>query len=395
MNPIVIEKTRQAVSLLQEKNIDLWLTFVRETSAGGDPILPLIYGESDLTWQSALIFTQSGESLAIVGRFEVETAENVGAFSRVIPYDKSIRPVLLAELERLNPAQIAINYSESDVLADGLSHGMYLNLLTLLEGTPFSERLISAERLVSSLRGRKSNLEIERIRQAIAETEEIYAKAFAEVEPGMSEIEVAEMMQAEVIARGLGFAWPRSNNPAVNSGPDSPVGHNAPTDIVLERGHLLHFDFGVRLADYCSDIQRMVYFLKPGESQPPAAVRKAFETEVSAIQAAFEAVRPGIQGVEIDRIARQIVTDAGYPEFMHATGHQVGRLAHDGGAILGPAWDRYGQTPFLPLEVGQVYTLEPSLMVPGFGIVGLEEDILVTENGAEFLSPPQTELILK
>ena len=395
MNPIVIEKTRQAVSLLQEKNIDLWLTFVRETSAGGDPILPLIYGESDLTWQSALIFTQSGESLAIVGRFEVETAENVGAFSRVIPYDKSIRPVLLAELERLNPAQIAINYSESDVLADGLSHGMYLNLLALLKGTPFSERLISAEGLVSSLRGRKSNLEIERIRQAIAETEEIYAKAFAEVEPGMSEIEVAEMMQAEVIARGLGFAWPRSNNPAVNSGPDSPVGHNAPTDIVLERGHLLHFDFGVRLADYCSDIQRMVYFLKPGESQPPAAVRKAFETEVHAIQAAFEAIRPGIQGVEIDRIARQIVTDAGYPEFMHATGHQVGRLAHDGGAILGPAWDRYGQTPFLPLEVGQVYTLEPSLMVPGFGIVGLEEDILVTENGAEFLSPPQTELILK
>ena len=395
MNPIVIEKTRQAVSLLQEKNIDLWLTFVRETSAGGDPILPLIYGESDLTWQSALIFTQSGESLAIVGRFEVETAENVGAFSRVIPYDKSIRPVLLAELERLNPAQIAINYSESDVLADGLSHGMYLNLLALLKGTPFSERLISAEGLVSSLRGRKSNLEIERIRQAIAETEEIYAKAFAEVEPGMSEIEVAEMMQAEVIARGLGFAWPRSNNPAVNSGPDSPVGHNAPTDIVLERGHLLHFDFGVRLADYCSDIQRMVYFLKPGESQPPAAVRKAFETEVHAIQAAFEAIRPGIQGVEIDRIARQIVTDAGYPEFMHATGHQVGRLAHDGGAILGPAWDRYGQTPFLPLEVGQVYTLEPSLMVPGFGIIGLEEDIVVTENGAEFLSPPQTELILK
>ena len=395
MNPIVIEKTRQAVSLLKEKNIDLWLTFVRETSAGGDPILPLIYGESDLTWQSALIFTQSGESLAIVGRFEVETAENVGAFSRVIPYDKSIRPVLLAELERLNPAQIAINYSESDVLADGLSHGMYLNLLALLKGTPFSERLISAEGLVSSLRGRKSNLEIERIRQAIAETEEIYAKAFAEVEPGMSEIEVAEMMQGEVIARGLGFAWPRSNNPAVNSGPDSPVGHNAPTDIVLERGHLLHFDFGVRLADYCSDIQRMVYFLKPGESQPPAAVRKAFETEVHAIQAAFEAIRPGIQGVEIDRIARQIVTDAGYPEFMHATGHQVGRLAHDGGAILGPAWDRYGQTPFLPLEVGQVYTLEPSLMVPGFGIVGLEEDILVTENGAEFLSPPQTELILK
>lgn len=395
MNPIVIEKTRQAASLLKENNIDLWLTFVRETSAGGDPILPLIYGDSDLTWQSALIFTRSGESLAIVGRFETETAENIGAFSRVVPYDESIRPVLLAELERLDPAQIAINYSESDVLADGLSYGMYLNLLALLEGTPFTGRLISAEHLISSLRGRKSDLEIARIRQAIATTEEIYAKAFANLEPEMSEIEVAEMMQAEVIKRGLGFAWPRSNNPAVNSGPDSPVGHNAPTDIRIERGHLLHFDFGVRENDYCSDIQRMVYFLKPGESQPPDPVRKGFNTVVQAIQAAFNAVRPGALGMAIDGAARAIVTGAGYPEYKYATGHQVGRLAHDGGAILGPAWDRYGRTPFLPLEVGQVFTLEPGLMVPGYGYVGLEEDILVTKEGAVFLSAPQTKLILK
>jgi Xaa-Pro aminopeptidase len=395
MNPIVIEKTQQAIDLLKEKNIDLWLTFVRETSAGGDPILPLIYGDSDLTWQSALIFTQTSESIAIVGRFELETALNVGAYDKVLPYDESIRPVLLAELERLAPKQIAINYSESDVLADGLSHGMYLNLLALLEGIPFSDRLISAEHLVSSLRGRKSALEIQRIRKAIASTEEIYAKAIENIELGMTEIEVAEMMQAEVVQRGLGFAWPRSNNPAVNSGPDSPVGHNAPTEIQIERGHLLHFDFGVREDAYCSDIQRMVYFLKPGESQAPEVVQKAFDTEVRAIQAAFDAIRPGVQGVEIDTIARQVLTDAGYPEFMHATGHQVGRLAHDGGAILGPAWDRYGETPFFPLEIGQVYTIEPSLMVPGYGIIGLEEDIVVTAEGAEWLATPQTELILK
>ena len=111
------------------------------------------------------------------------------------------------------------------------------------------------------------------------------------------------MMQAEVIQRGLDFAWPRNNNPAANSGPDSPVGHNAATEIRIERGHLLHFDFGVREEDYCSDIQRMVYFLRPGESQPPEPVRKAFETEVRAIEAAFNAIRPGALGVEIDAAA--------------------------------------------------------------------------------------------
>ena len=122
----------------------------------------MIYGDADLTWQSALIFTKTGESIAIIGRFELETARNVGAYSKVLPYDESIKPVLLQELERLKPKQIAINTSESDVLADGLTHGMYLNLLSLLEGdTPFADRLISAEHLLSSLRGRKSKLEID------------------------------------------------------------------------------------------------------------------------------------------------------------------------------------------------------------------------------------------
>jgi Xaa-Pro aminopeptidase len=63
--------------------------------------------------------------------------------------------------------------------------------------------------------------------------------------------------------------------------------------------------------------------------------------------------------------------------------------------LLGPAWARYGKTPFQPIEVDQVYTIEPGLMVPGYGYVGIEEDILVTEDGAQYLSPPQKTLKLK
>lgn len=394
MNPIVLEKTNQIKSILKDLDIDLWLTFVRETSANMDPVLPLIYGDSDLTWQSALLFTADGDKTAIVGRFELETAQNTGAFDQVIPYDEGIQSVLLNELQRTNPRQIAVNISKNDVLADGLSHGMYLVLMEMLEGTPFADRIVPAESIIRALRGRKTETELERIKKAIQSTLEIYEKTFKQIKPGMQEIDVAELMQTEVEKLGLGYAWAKNNNPAVNTGPDSPVGHNAPTDLRIEPGHLTHFDFGVKENNYCADIQRMVYFSKSGEKQIPNPVQKGFETVVKAIQAAFTIIKPGVPGIDVDSAARRAVTEAGYPEYKYATGHQLGRLAHDGGGLLGPAWPRYGSTPFMPIEANQVYTLEPGLMVPGFGYIGLEEDILVTDNGAIFLSPPQTELII-
>ena len=394
MDDIVIEKTNQVIHILKEKGVDLWITFVRETSAGGDPVLPLIYGDLDLTWMSALIFSANGEKLVIVGRFEAESAHNTGAFDKVVPYDENIQPSLLRVLKRLNPHHIAINYSENDVLADGLSHGMYLNLLKLLEGTPYQERIISAEHIISALRGRKTSQEVSRIKKAIHGTQEIYDMAFSQIHSGMTEIEVAAIFHHEVEKRNLDYAWLKQNNPAVNSGPDSPVGHNAPTNIVLQPGHLLHFDFGVKQQDYCSDIQRMVYLRRPGEETLPDPVLSGFHVVVESIQAAFRMIKPGIPGIEVDAAARSIVTDAGFSEYKYATGHQLGRLAHDGGGLLGPGWARYGKTPYLPIEVGQVYTLEPGLMVPDYGYIGLEEDILVTENGAEFLSTPQRELIV-
>lgn len=394
MNQIVVEKTNQVANILRENNIDLWLIFVRETSAAMDPILPLVYGDADLTWQSALLFTSTNEIIAILGRFELETAREIGVFTQIIPYDEDIKTPLLIELERLNPQNIAVNFSKSDPLSDGLSYGMYLNLMEMLAGTPFVDRLIPAEAVIGALRGRKTNSEIQRIRSAVVNTLEIYSSTFAKISTGMTELDVAELMRAEVKQRGLDFAWPENNNPAVNSGPDSPVGHNAPTGIKIEPGHLLHFDFGVKQDGYCADIQRMVYFRKPGEGVP-APVQIGFNTVVTAIQAAFKISRPGLRGIDINSVAREVVIKAGFPEFKHATGHQVGRLAHDGGCILGPGWPRYGETPYMTVEVGQVYTLEPSLLVPGYGYVGLEEDILITEDGAEFLSPPQTELILK
>ena len=84
---------------------------------------------------------------------------------------------------------------------------------------------------------------------------------------------------------------------------------------------------------------------------------------------------------------------AGYAEYMNALGHQVGRNAHDGGTLLGPRWRRYGALPDGIVEPGNVFTLEPNLATDGYGMISLEEDVVVTQRGCEFLSTPQTSLI--
>ena len=138
-NMLIREKVDQAISILQEQNIDLWLTFVRETSAVRDPILPYIYGH-DVTWQSAFLLTRSGERIAIVGHFDAETTRRMGVYSEVIGYHEAFRPALVHVLQRLNPAQIALNYSTDDSHADGLTHGLFLLLQKHLHGTPLRPR---------------------------------------------------------------------------------------------------------------------------------------------------------------------------------------------------------------------------------------------------------------
>ena len=193
---------------------------------------------------------------------------------------------------------------------------------------------------------------------------------------------------------GVGLAWPAENCPAVNSGPNSPIGHNGPTDIRVERGHIIHFDFGVKYQDYCSDIQRLVYVLRENETEAPPEVQRGFITIRTAIEKSREAMKPGVIGNSIDVIAREILGDAGYPEYQHALGHQLGRVAHDGGALLGPLWEKYGDDPKRELEVEQVFTIEPGLAVPNYGYVALEEDVVMTANEAEYIGEPQRELIL-
>lgn len=183
--------------------------------------------------------------------------------------------------------------------------------------------------------------------------------------------------------------------PIVTTGPKSMVGHGLPSDnLKIEPGCIFHLDFGVWQDEYCSDIQRSWYVCKSGEPNPPEDVQRAFDVTKRAIDAAFAALKPGVECWTIDAIARKVVTDAGYPEYQHATGHAVGRAAHDGGGVLGPKWERYGRTPTYLVEPGNVFTLELGIDIPERGYLGLEEMALVTDSGAVWLTRQQTGMMV-
>jgi Xaa-Pro aminopeptidase len=387
---IVTGKIKQAQQLLDEFGIDLWLLFVRETSVLSDPVMPLMVGH-DVVWPSFFVFTRTGEAIALVGNLDGEDFVRSGCFTEVLTYTEGVSREIRRLISRLDPDVIGINYSRSNSTSDGITYGMYLLLKDYLEGTPFGDRLVTAEDVCSRIRSRKTELEIQRIVAAEALALRAWDAAVEEFTPGMTEIEIAAVIDHSIADLGGEIAF----ETIANAGDKTRPGHGKPTDARLEPGDLLHVDFGARLEGYCSDIQRLVYFRRPGEAGSPAELTRAFDLVNRIIGQAGALTRPGVRGVEIDAVAREMLRTKGYDEYQHALGHQLGRSVHDGGALIGPPWERYGPAPTVPLEAGNVFTLELEIILPGTGCVGLEEDVCVTEQGARFLGPRQLELIVK
>ena len=382
-------KADQACRILEELGLDVWLMFVRETDEIADPALRIAFRGS-VVWPAALLYVRGGGRTAIVGRFDADGLPD-GLFDRVVPYDRGIRAPLLEELRRLDPRTIAINVSKSDVAADGLTAGMREVLEEALAGTPYRDRLVSSEDLLARLRGRKLPEEVRRIRRAVEVTESILSYVLERTAVGETELSIYRRFHEQMEAHGVTSAWAAAHNPAVDAGPEKRLGHSGPTENRVREGHLLHVDFGVRAEGYCSDLQRMTFF--GARHRVPDEVARAFEAVAGAIELASRSLRPGVKGCDVDAVARGFVIERGYPEFLHALGHQIGQSAHDGGTLLGPAWERYGHAVERTVEAGNVFTLELHVPTDEFGGVSLEEDVLVTETGSVFLSKPQRELL--
>src|SRR5512140_1107743 len=185
---LIQEKLAQAKSILKELDIDCWLTFVRETALNGDPILAFLT-ETPVTWHSAFIVTSSGRTYALVGLYDKKSIEDLKAYDRIDAYVKGFKEPFMAIMREINPRSIAVNYSKDSEVCDGLTHGMYLTLQDVLAETGTQDRMISAERIISALRQRKSPLEISNMKEAIRITEEIFHAVAGFIRPGKTEKE--------------------------------------------------------------------------------------------------------------------------------------------------------------------------------------------------------------
>ncbi len=387
---IVKEKVQQSIKILNELDIDLWLIFCRESATTPDPCLPLVVGHH-VVGQSAFLISKTGETVAIVSGYDAADFINSGIYNEIISYKEDVSYELLQKLYQYNPRTIAINYSQNSVSADGLTHGMYLRLTDYLKDTPYLDKLICAEKIQFSVRGRKNRYEIEHLKQAAVIADKCWQMSIPKIKTGMTEIRIAELITQNL--RELGSC--NSFNPIVNAGAKTSPGHGSPTGAVLEEGDLLHIDFGALVDGYCSDIQRVAYFKRKGESSVPEPLQRAFDKVKSIIDVTSKEYKTGALGFEVDEIARKMLRDAGYEEYNHCLGHQIGREVHDGASLVGPKWKRYGDAPSIPLEANNTFTAELGIALPGIGYVSLEEDLMVTDAGGEFLGPRQTELIVK
>lgn len=247
-----------------------------------------------------------------------------------------------------------------------------------LFSTKLEAELVPMKRLVEELRLYKDETEIELMQQAQSIADEAFTYILDFIRPGVSEISVANELIRFMKAKG---AERESFDIIVASGVRGALPHGVASEKLIEAGDLVTLDFGCVYQGYCSDMTRTVAVGPLNDKQ-----REIYDIVLRAQEAALAAVKPGITGAELDAIARDIITEAGYGEqFGHGLGHGVGLEVHEG-----PSISRIGTQP---IEAGMIITDEPGIYVDGFGGVRIEDIILVTKEGKRVLSTSPKHLI--
>lgn len=385
------EKVQQALAIVKEEQVDVWITIGKESTMNSEPILPIISSVS-FGGLTAILITPD-RSYCICGHLEGAAFETAAIFDELIVYDKDFTEAFYPLFKKLNPKTVALNYSLSDVASDGLSHGMFLKLNEYFKEMGVTPALVSAEKIVGKIKGRKTPDELARIKKACQVTERILLELKDYIQVGMSDIDIFNFCHRKIKEYDVDFAWEKEHNPGVFVGAKGKVGHKGPDGILVEEGFLINLDFGVKVEEYCSDIQRTYYVPKQGETSVPAHLVQGLAIIHEAVAEGMKLMRPGVSGYVPDAKAREVLKKHGMPEFNFGFGHQVGRSTHDGGVMMGPQWPRYKGIVESPLEESMVLTVDVNLAFAE-GRIGQEDCAYIGKDKTVYISEKQQAIYL-
>jgi Xaa-Pro aminopeptidase len=301
-------------------------------------------------------------------RYQTQVMEEVGDIARVSIEASSLWTGLWNQLAGLTSVK---------VLGFETAHIQHRDFQRLVEAGARWQWRPTAD-LVETLRERKDEAEIARIREAADVATRALTATLPDLRVGMTELQVAGVLEKALRDAGSeGFPFPS----IVAGGPRSALPHARSSGRALEQGDFLLMDFGAEVGGYCSDMTRTVVMGTASDEH-----RRVYDVVRVANERAAVGVRAGMTGRDADAIARQYIERAGYGElFGHSLGHGIGLEVHEA--------PRLARTAEGALPEGAVVTIEPGVYRPGWGGVRIEDDVVLGADGPEILTQFPRELI--
>jgi len=310
-----------------------------------------------------LLITEKAQVLATDFRYQEQAEKETQQFQLVIYKESLINvlPDIFASLATRN-----LGFEDHH-----LTYDRFTKIEKKLREWNPKGQLLSAGELVEGLRTIKEPEEIQAIRNSLQLTESVFDTVVGEVVAGKTENQLAwriEQLMRESGAEQVSFS------PIVASGPNAAMPHAAVTNRQIKESETIIVDLGARLEHYCSDMTRTLIL---GEMD--AKTRQVYTTVREAQLRAMAAVRPGISSQEVDGVARDYISSAGFGDhFGHGLGHGVGLAVHEKPG--------FGKSSSMILQENMVVTIEPGIYLPNWGGVRLENMVRVTADGCEVLN---------
>lgn len=256
------------------------------------------------------------------------------------------------------------------------------NIISYSTYNTYKNKLVSAlipiGNMIEEIRIIKDEVEIQCIRDAAEIADKAFTHMLSFIKLGMTEREVG--LELEFFMKRNG-ATDLSFPSIVASGVRSSLPHGEATEKTIKNGEFLTLDFGCIYKDYCSDMTRTIVIGDPDDK-----MIDIYNVVLTAQKTALSYIKPGITGIDLDSVARNIIKESGYGDYFgHGLGHGVGREIHEA-----PYISFKGKHT---LKKGMIITDEPGVYIPGFGGVRIEDLICVTDNGYEVISKSPKDLI--